>query len=419
MTRRLLCVAALLCWTPSGAFATAGTPAAPTPTSDDEAAIAEELARTLPPPTPTRRTVGAGAGPSARGLSSLLNPAISANVLLLGGASSREGISGVEDAEPQGATHDAHAHEDGGHLPGGLSLQEVELRLSGVVDPYLRADLTFAAHGEEMHFEEAFFTTLDLPRVTVRGGRMYASFGRHNALHTHAFPLLGAPLPWRTLLGIDGLNDVGLSAAVLLPLPFFAELVIEVFDGQMTPFAPAEPEPGSEPIDVREFWDLAWIGRLRTVFDVGETSAIEFGGTWLGGRGAGGGVTQVMGADVTFKRPPAGRLRGGAWHAGVEVLAVHRPDDHEPWQGGAFAAAGHQLSGRWWLRARGALLGLPGLQDAGALRAEALLAFVPTETSAFRLQYAFERPEPGTVNAIHELFLQAVFSIGPHPAHPW
>jgi hypothetical protein len=51
---------------------------------------------------------------------------------------------------------------------------------------------------------------------------------------------------------------------------------------------------------------------------------------------------------------------------------------------------------------------------------ESLLAFIPSELSALRLQYAFERPEaPREGPAVHEVFLQAIVSIGSHPTHAY
>ncbi|HEX6766724.1 MAG TPA: hypothetical protein VF103_14620, partial [Polyangiaceae bacterium] len=169
----------------------------------EEAEIAAELARThAATPAETREPAAAspsngggestGSSASSRGLSNLMNPAISAVGLVLAGGTSRpEGASG-------GVPDD---------LETGIFVQEVELRASAIVDPYFRADVAIAGNADQIGFEEAYVTTLEIPRVTFRAGQMHATVGRHNLLHTHAFPFLTAPLPWRALLGPEGLAD--------------------------------------------------------------------------------------------------------------------------------------------------------------------------------------------------------------------
>jgi hypothetical protein len=71
------------------------------------------------------------------------------------------------------------------------------------------------------------------------------------------------------------------------------------------------------------------------------------------------------------------------------------------------------------VQARGAVLGLPAGDDPRTYRGEALVAFIPSEFSALRLQYALEREAEPAADYIHELFAQVVFSIGPHPAHAY
>jgi hypothetical protein len=48
-----------------------------------------------------------------------------------------------------------------------------------------------------------------------------------------------------------------------------------------------------------------------------------------------------------------------------------------------------------------------------------LFAYVPSEFSALRLQYAAFRADEGGAALEHEVFLQAVVSIGSHPAHAY
>jgi hypothetical protein len=338
-----------------------------------------------------------------------MNPAISAAGIVLAGASSRPG----------------RAVTTPGDLKTGIAIQEVELRASAIVDPFFRADVSLAGSADQVAFEEAYLTTLALPRVTIRAGQMRSAFGRHNILHTHAFPFITAPLPWRALLGSDGLADPGISAEVLLPLPFYTEITGQVFQGDWLPLEgsiadnPRTAADESVP-DQRRAGDFAYVGHLKTLFDLSDSTTLELGGSYLGGRNGFAGWTNVEGGDLTIKWKPieAERYLGFDWT--TEYLVTERadaPTDRK--RGGGYSAVRFQFAQQWWLQARGAVLGLPQGDSDRLYRAEALGAFVPSEFSALRLQYAIEKAANGASPTVHEVFAQAIFSIGPHPAHAY
>jgi hypothetical protein len=272
-------------------------------------------------------------------------------------------------------------------------------------------------------FEEAYLSTLSLPRLTIRAGQLPANLGRHNPLHTHAFPFLTAPLPWRVLLGPDGLRDPGVSLDVLLPLPFFAEVNAQAFRGDWRPFAGQAPTGSGalgSPPDLRHDQDLAYLGHLKLLFDLGEPTTLELGGTYLAGRNAFGELTQLAAADLTLKWRPieAERYTGLEWT--TEYLWQDRHGAAvDRRRGGGYTALRYQFAQRFWVQARGALLGLPEGVSGRSTRTEVMVAFVPSEFSAFRLQYAFEPVHRGVSAPVHEVFLQAIVSIGAHPAHAY
>lgn len=149
---------------------------------------------------------------SGFGLTRDYNPAIGANLLLGAEYLSRD-ASGL--GWPHAVEHGAGET--------GILFQEAEVGLAAAVDPYFRGDVIIALHRHEGEFhvevEEGYVTTLFLPRVTLRGGKFYLQFGRHNVLHTHAFPFVDAPLTHTTFFGHEGLNEAAVEAAVLLPCP--------------------------------------------------------------------------------------------------------------------------------------------------------------------------------------------------------
>jgi hypothetical protein len=375
----------------------------------EEAEIAAELGKiqaaqptaASPPQGPAPPSGEAsGASASSSGLSNLMNPAISAAGVVVGGYSTRSTSAGAASAIPD-------------DLRTGIQLQEVELRASAIVDPYFRADISLAGNTEGVAFEEAYVSTLEIPHVTLRAGQMKAAVGRHNLLHTHAFPFLTAPLPWRALIGPEGLNDPGISAEVLLPLPFYTELTAQAFAGEWLPLE------GSAQQDLRKDRDLAYVGHLKTLFELSDSTTLEVGASYVGGRNGFGGATHVIAGDLTLKWKPieAERYQGFDWT--TEYMWVER--GHAPSErtrGGGYTAVRYQFAQRWWVQARGALLGLPASEDPRVVRGEALVAFVPSEFSALRLQYAIEHEEDAE-DLVHEVFAQLVFSIGPHPAHAY
>ncbi|MBI2895356.1 MAG: hypothetical protein HYY06_17510 [Deltaproteobacteria bacterium] len=397
---------------PEAATSPAALPSGPAePGADsEEAEIAAELARiqSRGQPESTARTAPpatAAGGASPYGLSNFFNPALSANAIALGGGSTRE------------STGDEPRETD---LSSGIFVQEVEIRASAIVDPYFRADVSLNGNAEEVGFEEAILSTLEIPRLTIRAGQMRAVFGRHTLLHTHAFPFVTAPLPIARLFGPEGLEQPGVAAEVLLPLPFYAEVSAQAFQGDWPPFEGGVAEdPDKPPEDLRRDEDLAYVGHLKTLFDLGASATVEIGGTYLGGRNVFGRWTSVVGGDLTLKWRPieAERYRGIDWT--TEWIWQSRPGAPLDRRiGGGYSALRAQFAQRWWVQARGAVLGLlPRGDDGRTFRAETLVAFVPSEFSAIRLQYALEKAEGQ--RWVNEVFLQAIFSVGAHPAHAY
>ncbi|MDP6775251.1 MAG: hypothetical protein QGI83_00640 [Candidatus Latescibacteria bacterium] len=364
---------------------------------------------------------------TATGTSRSFNPAISVNGLFLGFYTSeplaREPAFGhahdeEEDHErEEGDEHEGegeHAHEgEAGHahshgLPesSGLSVQEVEVRLSAAVDAYLKGDITLAIPGTEgLELEEAVLTTIGLPGVTLQAGKFYGVLGKHNTLHTHAFPFVDPPILGERLLGGEGLNEVGLGASFLLPTSWYSELTVQVLDGENALFASEDGE------------DLAYLGRWGNLWDLSESSTLELGCSYAAGRNGHGELTQLVGGDLTVKWRPLRRARDRGMTLQAEYLQARVDDGADvAVAGGMYALLQAQVSRRWWMQARYDLLGLPKLEHEREQRFSGLLAFVASEFSALRMQYNLNRHGEETV---HQLVVQMNFTMGSHPAHSY
>ena len=118
--------------------------------------------------------------------------------------------------------------------PPSLEMEEAELSLQAVVDPYARADFFLAFGPDEAGVEEAFITFPTLPGgFLMKVGKLKASFGKANTFHAHN-------LPWtdRPLVNVEPARGRGrprrLRALALAPDPhpgLFLELTGEVFRG--------------------------------------------------------------------------------------------------------------------------------------------------------------------------------------------
>ena len=378
------------------------------------------------------RAAAADGNTTATGVSRQFNPAISVNTLLLGRAADQ-----VTDAAYNG-----------------VDLQEAEVQLTSIVDPYWKANLVFAVHPERGHghaeedaeadahahggytghVEVAYIDGTSLPHgFALRLGKDYLPFGKHVPLHTHQFPFVDAPVAVRTFLGDHSLTEVGARLAHAVPAPWYSDLTVYAVDGKAEIFA-----GGSR--------DLAYGARWTNLFDLSMESTLEIGGSWLHGPLGPGyllteehagdvlmGDLDVWGADVTFKWVSAGASRGPALTVTGEVI-LPRPDQGAQDPLGWYAHAQYRFARNWWLGLGAGAMDrdLPA-HDHGEEEEEhhehlalwtweevreykANLTWTPSEFSAVRLEAARYDDQVGDLD--EWLFsLQVNFTIGSHPAH--
>jgi hypothetical protein len=290
-----------------------------------------------------------------------------------------------------------------------LNLDEAEVSLQAIVDPYARADFFLAASPEGLEIEEGFVTFPTLPAgLLAKVGKMKAQFGKSNTLHSHALPWVDQPLPIRNLLGGDeGLNDSGVSVSKLILNPLvFLEATGEIYNGS------------NELFTGHTRGDLAYVGRLRAYRDATESTNLDLGTSIAYGHNdAGPGfTTRVVGVDATVRYRPLRRTNYRRFVGRTELFWSRREQDPSDASAfGAYVSGEYQFARRWFAGGR---YDFSDRADEASLRdrsGSVLVTFWPSEFSQVRGQYRRTRYADGA--PANELLFQFLFSIGAHGAH--
>lgn len=318
-----------------------------------------------------------------------MNPAISLNGLFLGGF---------------GTAQEKH----------GLRIQEIEAQFTAAVDPYFMGNFIVTSEaGAPLEVEEAYLSTLSLPRVTLKAGKFLANFGKNNPIHTHAQALIDKPLVNRTLLGEDGFNSFGAEASLLVPAPWYMDLTVGGMSSGTTPLYNSLSDTS-----------MALTSHLENLFDLSDQTTLSVGLSYSMGDNQTRNMSHYWGADTTIKYV-SGKGKGEfalAWTN--EVIASKRtsyaflttPDWETAW--GAYSTLLARLNPRFWVGGRFDYVATD-LGTVNKTKAENLiLAYVPSEFSALRLQGGLVQ-KPFSTSSDWQALLQFNMTIGSHPAHAY
>ena len=294
-----------------------------------------------------------------------------------------------------------------------FQMHESEIGLQSIIDPYARGDF-FISFGEEgVNLEEGFITFTALPGSFVaKVGKMRSAFGKVNTMHNHVLPWVDRPLVSNNLVaGEDGINDAGFSVERILPAPkgIFLEATGQLFRGD-----------SGDVFQSSQRSDVSAVAHLRGYHDLNESTNLDLGVSYARGHNDLGTnfLTHLYGVDATLRWKP---LRRSIYHSFVgrsEFIWSDRqqfPATQKSF--GYYASADYQLARRWFVggrfdhsdRSRD-----DGLTDKGG---SVTLTYWPSEFSQLRGQYRFTH-YANNIDA-NELFLQLIFSLGAHGAHPF
>lgn len=333
---------------------------------------------------------------------------------------------------------------DGGKLPGkrefsqpDFSFQEMELVASAYLNPFAKADVVLTLPGPDIEagklgLEELYGTVVrGLPLdINVRLGKYRVDYGKLNLSHPHAWPFLTQPLSQEKFIGEEGLNDLGISASVLLPIEeVYSKFTVDLLRGSAIGEATGiEDTTGAKPT-------YANSARLMGFFTLDDYSDLE------AGLSAYSGIHDPYNRDrfwywnLDFKykyRPSTytslvvqGEYLLNTRHAGQDrnynffLDASGNPERRSINTAGLYLYSDLQFEKIYSIGARVDWTQAPYSKDEKAWAYAVFLGYYPVEeTIGLRLQYQNRKDEmPGFSQTVNSIGLQVLFSLGPHKAH--
>ncbi|HSB42805.1 MAG TPA: hypothetical protein VLK28_13305, partial [Methylomirabilota bacterium] len=322
--------------------------------------------------------------------------------------------------------------------------REIELSLFGQVDPYARAEVRIEAGEEDpgeiaLHLAEAHLTLLTLPFNTqLKMGQMRNRFGLLNPIHEHDRPFIDTPNVLRWFLGHEGLVERGAELTWVAPLPFFLEGLVGVFNGD-----------NEEAFGRGKLTEPLVTGRLRTFFELGDSSAVQLGVSAASGETPERRRSTLLGLDGKYKYTPESwphpllTLLGEMIYQErrVNVLGEDTDGDGVPdtpdetrrrsrW--GWYAGGEVRPFRTGWTKGLGAGFRYDWTEYPVARGHEwaagPFISFAPSEFLRFRLGYKHTRrtadrasfaENESSARKVDEILFQATFILGAHPAHPF
>ena len=342
--------------------------------------------------------------------------------------------------------------------------REIELSLFGQIDPFARAEVRIEAGedtrgaGTGLSLAEANLTLMTLPFNTqLKMGQMRNRYGWSNQIHEHDLPWTDRPGVLRKYFGDEGFIEKGAELTWVPDLPFYLEALVGAFNGDNeTAFGRGRI---SQPMVT---------ARVRTFFELGDEHAIQLGASVAHGLDADRLRHTLPGFDVRYKYRPEGWLHplltvGGEGMWSIRRRLVTRDDvipggtvpgdlidtdgDGIPDTPGpdvalpgipitvgnhrTFTRFGYYLYAelqpfrRWAFGARYDYVEelLRGREKA----IEPYISFYPSEFLRFRLGYKLTNrsqdegfsANEASARKVDEIFFQATFILGAHPAHPF
>jgi hypothetical protein len=326
--------------------------------------------------------------------------------------------------------------------PRGFSLREVELALSGAVDPYFDVWATFGIGDGAIEAEEVYVQTRRfLPGTQVKFGQFFSGVGYLNRQHRHQWDFVDAPLPYTELFG-SNLGEVGVQVTWLPATRVYTQVGFEALQGDNGLIAnqladqysgTLEETPGPRLFTgfAKMSPDLGYANTLQAGISIGRSRSHQevdpqenvydgtawfFGTDWIwrydSARPYGEGDVTVQGEYIYRSKT-------------LDVVSVADLQDTSSQQDGLYAQVVYGVRPRWTLAGRIDVAGLRNhiealttTMDLGATTRYSVNAtFNPTEFSRLRVQYNHAHVPGDSRTRFNQVYVQFQMSLGVHGAH--
>ena len=301
-------------------------------------------------------------------------------------------------------------------------LNEAELSVQSVVDPYARADFFYSV-GEDpatgkfsCSIEEGYLTSLSLPaHLQLKAGRFKQAVGRVNPTHAHALPFIDMPDAYVNFFGAEGLKGDGLSLAWLLPNhTFFQELTVEATSVAESPSFERSAKN-----------NYLYLAHLKNFWDLTANATLELGLSGITGENLMKKITNIGALDLTYKWKP---IRYNTYKSVTfqnELYCSQASLDSSKVNAlGFYSMLNVQVAERWFLAGRYDYSNNPNSAKFVQQSGSATLGWHATEFQKIELEAKYTTMNQGLVENSYEkkfvmAYLRWIFVIGTHGAHTY
>jgi hypothetical protein len=316
------------------------------------------------------------------------------------------------------------------------SFEELEVVMQSYLNPFSKADVILTLPGPDLEegklgVEELFASVVrGLPLgLNLRFGKYRVDYGKLNLMHPHAWPFVTQPLSQERFLGEEGLNDLGVSVSLLLPTGnVYTKLTVDLLRGEAIGEATGvQDTTGGNPA-------YANSARLTSFFILSDHSDVEVGLSGYTGIHDPYYHNRFYYANLDFKykyRPSSytsltlqGEYLFNMRRARQDqefnpfLDAAGNPEERKVHSSGLYLYADFQFKKIYSLGGRYDWSQAPYSNDDKARAFAVFFGYYPVEeTLGLRLHY--QNTKPAGTASVNLIALQALFSLGPHKAHPF